>query len=246
MLNHQTPEPVAITFDVAVAKTNKFASRESGDTVEVVERPGGGLSVVIVDGQGSGQAAKRLSLLVAGRAVSLLNEGVRDGTAARASHDFLYTLRGGRVSAALDIVSIDLVSRTVVLTRNSETPMLLYQNGVLELVNDSGGRIGVHRQARPKVLEFPADPGTIAILLTDGVNHAGHHTSEPFDVKEKAHALLSENLPIQMLVDNLLHSAMAVELNRPRDDMTVVALKVGPGVREQPIRRLFLSIPLPE
>mgnify|MGYP001045740170 CR=1 FL=1 len=237
---------MAITFEVAVAKTNKFASRESGDTVEVVERPGGGLSVVIVDGQGSGQAAKRLSLLVAGRAVSLLNEGVRDGTAARASHDFLYTHRSGRVSAALDIVSIDLVSRTVVLTRNSETPMLLLQNGSLALVNDSGGRIGVHRQMRPKVLEFPAVPGTIAILVTDGVTHAGQLTGDPFDVKEKAQALLAEDLPSQSIVDQLLQSAMAVERNRPRDDMTVVALKVGPGVREQPVRRLFLSIPLPE
>lgn len=237
---------MAITFEVAVAKTNKFASRESGDTVEVVERPGGGLSVVIVDGQGSGQAAKRLSLLVAGRAVSLLNEGVRDGTAARASHDFLYTHRGGRVSAALDIVSIDLVSRTVVLTRNSETPMLLFQNGALALVNDSGGRIGVHRQMRPKVLEFPAVPGTIAILVTDGITHAGQLSGDPFDVKSKAQALLVEDLPSQTIVDQLLQSAMAVERNRPRDDMTVVALKVGPGVREQPVRRLFLSIPLPE
>ncbi|HVX29604.1 MAG TPA: PP2C family protein-serine/threonine phosphatase [Nitrolancea sp.] len=237
---------MTITFEVAVAKTNKFASRESGDTVEVVERPGGGISVVIVDGQGSGQAAKRLSLLVAGRAVNLLNEGVRDGTAARASHDFLFAHRGGKVSAALDIVSIDLVSRTIVLTRNSETPMLLFQNGTLSMVNDSGGRIGVYRQMRPKVLEFPAEPGTTAILLTDGVAHAGQHTSSPFDVQREAEALLVEHLPIQTLVERLLHGAMTVELNRPRDDMTVVALSVGPGVREQPVRRLFLSIPLPE
>ena len=237
---------MAITFDVAVSKTNKFASRESGDTVEVIERPGGGLSVVIVDGQGSGQAAKRLSLLVAGRAVSLLNEGVRDGTAARAAHDFLFAHRSGKVSAALDILSIDLVSRTIVLTRNSETPMLFAHDGSVEVLNDSGGRIGVYRQVRPKVLEFPAVPGTIAILLTDGVIHAGQHTSHPFDVKERTAQLLAEELPLQVLVDRLLQCAMSVELNRPRDDMTVVALKVGPGVREQPIRRMFLSIPLPE
>jgi serine phosphatase RsbU (regulator of sigma subunit) len=124
--------------------------------------------------------------------------------------------------------------------------MLLLQNGSLALVNDSGGRIGVHRQMRPKVLEFPAVPGTIAILVTDGVTHAGQLTGDPFDVKEKAQALLAEDLPSQSIVDQLLQSALAVERNRPRDDMTVVALKVGPGVREQPVRRLFLSIPLPE
>ena len=39
---------------IAVTKINKYASLESGDTLEVVERPNGGLSVVLADGQTSG------------------------------------------------------------------------------------------------------------------------------------------------------------------------------------------------
>ena len=35
-------------IQIAVAKTNKYASSESGDTLETVERPNGGLSVAIV------------------------------------------------------------------------------------------------------------------------------------------------------------------------------------------------------
>ena len=73
-----------LKIDVAVAKTNKYASRESGDTVEMVERPGGGISVILADGQGSGRAAKTLSLLVTGKVTALLKEGVRDGASARA------------------------------------------------------------------------------------------------------------------------------------------------------------------
>ena len=46
---------VALTIDVAIAKTHKYASRDSGDTAEVVERPGGGLTLLVVDGQGSGR-----------------------------------------------------------------------------------------------------------------------------------------------------------------------------------------------
>ena len=45
-------------IQIAVAKTNKYASMESGDTLEVVERPNGGLSVVLSDGQTSGKGAK--------------------------------------------------------------------------------------------------------------------------------------------------------------------------------------------
>ena len=36
---------------IAVAKVNKYAVSESGDTLEVVERPSGGLSVVLADGR---------------------------------------------------------------------------------------------------------------------------------------------------------------------------------------------------
>ena len=43
---------------IAVAKVNKYAVSESGDTLEVIERPNGGLSVVLADGQTSGRGAK--------------------------------------------------------------------------------------------------------------------------------------------------------------------------------------------
>ena len=51
-------------IQIAVAKTNKYAVSESGDTLEVVERPGGGLSVVLADGQSSGRGAKIISMMV--------------------------------------------------------------------------------------------------------------------------------------------------------------------------------------
>ncbi len=98
---------------IAVAKVGKYATSESGDTVEVVERPHGGISVVIADGQRSGKGAKTISNGVVRKAVALLADGVRDGAAARASHDYLRTLRGGQVSATLNLVSIDLDSRIV-------------------------------------------------------------------------------------------------------------------------------------
>ena len=87
---------MAFEVQVAVAKTHKYANRESGDTVELVERPTGGFSVVLVDGQGSGQAAKTLSLLVSAKAVAMLKDGARDGVVARAVHDYLHAFRRGR------------------------------------------------------------------------------------------------------------------------------------------------------
>jgi hypothetical protein len=63
-------------IQIAVAKINKYATSESGDTLEVVERPNGGLSVVLADGQHR-SSAKAISTLVVRKVISLLAEGVR-------------------------------------------------------------------------------------------------------------------------------------------------------------------------
>ncbi|HRA64774.1 MAG TPA: hypothetical protein PL187_02065, partial [Caldilinea sp.] len=106
-----------LEVDVAVAKVGKYASAESGDTVEIVERPHGGFSIVVADGQRSGKSAKAISNLVARKVISLIAEGVRDGAVARAAHDYLRTQRSGQVSCELTIVSVDMATRTLVLSR---------------------------------------------------------------------------------------------------------------------------------
>src|SRR3972149_9185781 len=109
-------------IQIAVAKVSKYASSESGDTFEVVERPNGGLSVVLADGQTSGRGAKAVSMMVVRKVISLLAEGVRDGAAARAASDALFTEKKGTAISTLNIASIDLHSNTIVLTRNNPAP----------------------------------------------------------------------------------------------------------------------------
>ena len=66
-----------LEIEVAVAKVAHHGTGESGDTHEMIERPGGGFSFVLVDGQGTGRGAKTLSNLLATRAISLLKDGAR-------------------------------------------------------------------------------------------------------------------------------------------------------------------------
>src|SRR3970282_677962 len=109
-------------IQIAVAKINKYAVSESGDTLEVVERPNGGVSVVLADGQTSGRGAKAVSQLVVRKVIGLLAEG------ARAASDALYTDKNGKVICTLNIASIDLHSGTIVLTRNNPSPMFICRN----------------------------------------------------------------------------------------------------------------------
>lgn len=237
---------MGLSVELAVAKTHKYASRESGDTVEIVERPGGGMSAVLVDAQGSGLGAKLLSLQIAGRAISLLNEGVRDGAAARAAHDYLFAIRSGKVSAELDIASIDLASRSFLVTKNSETPLLVRRdgNGEIERLKDSGGRIGLYRRTRPRVLEFPLALGSLAILVSDGVAHAGSIRTSRLPLIETAQGVLAQVETAQDVADGMLDAAIEADRRRPADDLTVVVLRAYEADEDHLVRRMTMSFPV--
>ncbi len=230
---------------VAVAKVGKWASRESGDTLEMVERPTGGLSLVLVDGQHSGRGAKAISNVVARKAISLLAEGVRDGAVARAAHDYLFALHAGKVQATLNIVTLDLVSNTLVLSRNNPNPVyVITPHGVGELATPSQP-VGLYRHTKPVIQEIPLAPETVVIVYTDGLPTAGARREAPLDVRAEVERLHREGLAAaQTWADRLLARAVECDDQRPADDISVLVVAVLPRRSDDAVRRLLLRMPL--
>lgn len=241
-----------LELTIAVAKVGKYATSESGDTVEVVERPHGGLSVVVVDGQRSGKGAKAISNVVVRKAVSLLADGVRDGAAARAAHDYLRTQRGGQVSATLNIVSVDLGSNSLVISRNSHCPTLLHNphwaghtspDGWLYL-SDPSEAIGIHARTRPVITEMPLEADTTALVFTDGVWTAGERYGKRLSIVGRvSHWMAEDCRHPQALADRLLAEAIELDQGRPADDMSLVVLGIHPDRTGDQVRRLSARLP---
>lgn len=211
----------------------------------MIERPHGGLSFVLVDGQHTGRGAKQISNLVARKAVSLLAEGVRDGAAARAAHDYLYTQYDGKVSAELHIVSIDLVSETIVISRNSHCPALVADANGLRALNDPASAIGVHRRMKPSIAELPLARQTTAIVFTDGVFDAGARDGQKFDVTAfVAQKLRDAQIGAAQLADTILARAVELDRGRPNDDTSVLVVRVVPRVNGDNARRLSVRFPI--
>jgi serine phosphatase RsbU (regulator of sigma subunit) len=226
---------------IAVAKTNKYAVTESGDTLEVVERPNGGLSVVLADGQTSGRGAKAISMMVVRKVIGLLAEGVRDGAAARAASDLLYTDKKGKVTSTLNIVSVDLHTGTVVLTRNNPAPFFIARGEEIDCLSSESKSIGTARNTRPVISEIPVEPGLVIVIFTDGLIHAGERVGRPMDVCTSLKAMLEGQEPApQAIADALLDEAINLDEGRPSDDISVMVLKVvkrgGDDVRRMTVR----------
>lgn len=229
---------------VGIAKIRKYAASESGDTVEVVERPKGGLSVVLADGQSSGRGAKWISTLVVRKVITLLAEGVRDGAAARAASDSLYTERSGKVSSTLNILSVDKQTKTLVITRNNPAPVMVANNEDIVVLEEASLPIGLYRGTRPVINELELEVGLTTVVYTDGVVHAGSRYGESIDVHTCLQALLENEDPTpQLIADSLLENALNLDRGRPSDDISVVVLRVMSRAGDD-VRRMTVRLPL--
>lgn len=230
---------------IAVAKIPKFGLSDSGDTIEVVERPRGGMTAILADGQTHGRQAKRVSHLVVAKAAHLIADGVRDGAVARGVHDHLFAVRDGKVSTELTIVSVDFRTRSLVVTRNTHVPVFLRRaDGSVERLDQYVEPIGVHEVMKPLITEIPLVPGLVVLAFTDGVLSAGARQGERLNLDALA-KLVAGTEPAQVgsLVDRLLERALELDRQRPADDMSILAVGVGPAAGENLVRRMAVSMP---
>lgn len=239
-----------LEIQLAVEKVNKYASAESGDTVEIVERPQGGISIVVADGQRSGRSAKAISNIVVRKAISLLAEGVRDGAVARATHDYLHTFRGGKVSAEFHIVSVDLATQTLVISRNARCPVLLRHGQEYTWLDEPSDAVGIRRFTKPAISERKLEPAITLVVFTDGIWGAGSIGGPTIDIP----ALLAQHDPEGLttattIANAILSEALRLDQGRPRDDATVLVLKLIALPAADPstvdnIRRLSMRFPI--
>lgn len=232
-------------LQLGVAKMPRHGVSESGDTLEMIERPGGGFSVVLVDGQGSGRGAKSLSNLIVTRAIAQLKDGARDGVVARGVHDYLYTYRMGQVAATLNILSFDQRTGTILISRNNPAPFYVLDTDGVHIHDEPSTSIGLYPGTKPRITEITVRPYTYVILFTDGLLKAGERYGQDLALANfLAGWPSSSGGSAPALADALLARAVELDRGHPSDDMSIVVLAALPGHAESRVRRMAVSFPV--
>jgi serine phosphatase RsbU (regulator of sigma subunit) len=237
---------IFMEIQIAASKIDKFNSPDSGDTIEVVERPNGGISVVLASGLSDGKSAKMVSYSVVKKVISLIADGVRDGAAARAASDALFTQYNGKSISSLNILSADLQTDTLVLSCNSPTPIFLCRDDIIEKLSIESTLLGTGLDVKPSVSEIPIEPQITVVAPSSGMLKAGIENGQVFDFYTALSANLEEQQPTSSsIADSLLNQAISMDQGQPNEDMSVVVLRVFPGTRNR-IRKINVNIPFAE
>lgn len=150
------------------------------------------------------------------------------------------THRGGQVSCELTIASIDLVTQSLVLSRNARCPSLLRRNDEFVWLGASAEAIGIRRNTKPAISELTlAADHTFDCVYRRRVEcgRSGwlRHRPAPAIVCD---ADPDQSAPASVLADAILHAAMRLDSGRPRDDATVVVLKIAARTETDGVRRM--------
>jgi serine phosphatase RsbU (regulator of sigma subunit) len=229
-------------FQIAIAKVDRYSSNEEGDKVEVIERPLGGLSIILAEGKLNGRRSKAVALKAVHKLLTLISEGIHDGASSRAVLTNLNNEHGGNAELNLSVISCDLVSQTLVITKNNQLPVALIRDEKIDYLRIEDEECNL--ALTPKVFQFQLEEGMTLVICSDGIFRAGCQNNQPFNLTLNLEALFEDDEPsVRVLADYLLTQAISQDIGRPHDDMSVIVLRTA-DKGSQGIRRVDIQFPI--
>jgi uncharacterized protein YoaH (UPF0181 family) len=230
-------------LQAAISKADQYSSSGQGDKVEVIERPRGGLSIIMAEGKLSGQRSRSIAMKAVHSILNLIASGLHDGAASRTVLSNINDEHKGKAKVSLSIISCDLDSQSIVITKNNTTPVITVFEGSAEYLRFDG-TIDSDPCNCPSVYQFEIEEGRDFILVSDGILQAGTQYEQPLDLRLLVESLFEDDEPtVQVIADTILTKAVSQDLGRPRDDMTVTVLRISPTPSTN-IRRECVQFPI--
>jgi len=201
------------------AAVGKWAVRESGDAVEVLQLGSGRVVGLIVDVQGAGSGASNTAWSLATLGGHLAGEGADAVTVSSMLNRALWTRRGGRVQAGLGVVIWDPGLGVSCATYGS---VLVTAPGASNHFQADPPPAGLDRDALPAGGVVVADQAPV-VICSDGIA----------STNDGLRALLGlDSEPLN--APAILARAVARDMGRPRNDMSVIVMTISASEQTGP------------
>ncbi len=236
-----------MVIEIGAAKTGQFDSIESDETTEIIERPAGGQTIVYCRGRRNGRKSKTISSVIVNKILEKITESIRDSIAIRSVSDQILRAYAGETCGDLCVISADFESETIVVSRCTNCPVYCYSGGTLNEWNTPSEPIASSKGMHPSITEIPIQPGTVIVMLSEGILNAGHGISQDDDLEDIILSLAEDGneQSADDMAAMLLQHAVRMDQNRPQDDMTAIVMKVK-DYSPSFVRRVRLTCPVPK
>lgn len=202
------------------ASTVKEGSSESGDSHTLIKIADGKYMVALCDGMGSGSVAKKKSSI----AISLIENFYKagfDNETILNSVNKLLSLNNEETFSAVDVCILDLNSNICDFIKLGATFGFVKRGHETIVIESSGLPLGVLEEMKPHITKSLVQANDIIVLVSDGITDA-------FKEKEEIVNYIN-NLDFvnpKTIADDILKEAVERNLDTPKDDMSVIVVRV--------------------
>lgn len=207
-----------VSFGVSAAK--KENSEISGDTHSVLKTDNGKCIIALCDGMGSGNAAEQMSATSIGLVENFYRAGFDNETILSCVNHLLVG-SGNEVFCAVDICVLDLTNGLADFIKLGAPVGLVKCANTVEIVAGSSLPLGVLEEMKPSITKKALSQNDMVVLFSDGVTDC---FNDP-NALAQIFAETSCTNP-QSVAETILTKALRTCGNKPKDDMTVVAIKL--------------------
>ena len=213
------------SIQIGIAHDKKKSSSVSGDFSNQTRLDDGKYLVALSDGMGSGPEARKSSQIAVKMLTRMLSSGFDRDTSMELINSSMYINSKEDMYATLDVAILDLYSGNMEFMKNGACPTFIKNKKQVNVVKSISLPAGILDKIDLVVYDKDLSDGDIIIMCTDGVleSHSEYENKEMW-VKNILEEIETDN--VQKIANILLEESIDNYYGNPKDDMTVIAIKV--------------------
>ena len=215
-----------------ISNITKSGSLSSGDSHSLIRLGNNKYLLALCDGMGSGENARKMSVLTIGLVENFYRAGFNDEFILNNINKLL-SVKNQESYATLDLCVIDLSKEMIDFIKLGATYSAVKRENRVEIVQTGALPIGVLGQITPNVSRFALGGKDMVVMVTDGITDA-------FEDYEKFAQFINSISSInpQVVAQTILDEAIKRNNHSANDDMTVLVARTflnGKGYKNNEI-----------
>lgn len=212
-------------LQTGIAKAKKDGVNVSGDTISSVRLGDGKYLLAISDGMGSGEDARKNSKLAINMLERLLSSGFEKENSIKLINSAILTANKEESYATLDISILDLFAGNMQLIKSGACPTYVKRRKSVSLIKSTSLPTGIMKDINVDTYDKDLEDGDIIIMCSDGILDSSiEYANRDLWLKYLLEDIQTD-IP-ERIADIILKEATDNCVGKPRDDMSVIAIKV--------------------
>ena len=213
------------SIQIGIAHDKKKGSSVSGDYSNQTRLDDGKYLIALSDGMGSGPEARKSSQIAVKMLTRMLSSGFDRDTSMELINSSMYINSKEDMYATLDVAILNLYSGNMEFMKNGACPTFIKNKKQVNVVKSISLPAGILDKIDLVVYDKDLSDGDIIVMCTDGVLESNsEYENKELWIKNVLEEIETDN--VQKIANIILEESIDNNFGNPKDDMTVIVVKV--------------------